>query len=1206
MDNSFSAAHYVEQLRQGLWSTQTFGPVAVLVGAGFSRNAEITDPSGRPLVDFVGLARLMWHELNPGGGNAPVLDPIEIATEYEALFGRHKLDEFLRRSLPDAGYHPARIHRLLLSLPWADVFTTNWDTLLERAALAVVDRKYSIVASRDTIVGSWRPRIVKLHGSFPNQPPFIVTREDYRGYPRTHALFVNTVQQAVMECSLCLLGFSGSDPNFLAWSGWVHDNLGDSAPPIYLIGVLDLTERQRTALERRRVTPIDLAEVFPREQWPEPAIRHKLANEWFLLCLADGNPDPTSWPSLSRREASEKWTPDPNSNFPERLDPWSKRLKLMSLGDILECYPGWLACPLEQRTILEHTIRRRVREFSVSEATEQDWRMILRLWEILLYVLPWPWLEKLQEAVSSWDMSNSEARYGLAIGCLRQLRYSRRLDLHAALAKSLGSLVPPTAVCQALLCREIATASLEALDFEKVELAIAQWPQLPTAFRLELARTGILAELHRTSEALEKAQEVLQSIRASVAVGSQGSLEVPAIEGAAITLIDLLDSPERIPWRSRYDRYKELSNWDCLPKDYFEAAERQLRRALVPRPSIVPSFDVDSYTIHGYFEEGRTIADAAASLRLFEAFSIPFRCSRGLVKATFHSDLALLAARHISCDSPTVSASVIVRTGEQDGIDTTFDQLAVARIREEDVRSIYSMTRMFIEYGCSMCEQRNSMMEWEAQLAAAFELQSRVFGRLSPVEVEDAVRVAIALAQRDVFYDGIALPRSVYQSLLRAFEMLGTGVSSDVVNQLLRLPIPARDRRATGTQVWKEPLAGVRLRVGADSTSQKTWNRAICELLLTARDAEPTEAWPAIARLIFMHRWENLAPGHCEELGRILWGYDLGTLISNLSCISFYPTVLFQMTGLPKDVKALILEELFRREFPSSDGGLGGERSAAERAAESHFRSLIAILSGGCTIDAAFVTLTLKRATAWIQSHQSRVGHEDQRRLRGAVDDAALVALVELLAEFVVPAIEIGRTSDIATLSAFLDAVARDQVPTLQLQYHLQRLGLIARTEAAERLVRGLRADDNEGVVSAAHGSLVWLKYEDVPTEVFETLLGALTQTKSRPIHRLLAHVANSVSVSKDSWRQELVARLVFALRTLLWETDVEKCENDSLYVEPGWMPYARTAATRLAGTIWRQFPERRAELMPWEQAAKTDPVVAARTAWKDATEDAS
>ncbi len=51
-----------------------------------------------------------------------------------------------------------------------------------------------------------------------------------------------------MENALCLFGFSGNDPNFLHWIGWVRDNLGNSTPP-YTCGLLDLSSSERRYLE---------------------------------------------------------------------------------------------------------------------------------------------------------------------------------------------------------------------------------------------------------------------------------------------------------------------------------------------------------------------------------------------------------------------------------------------------------------------------------------------------------------------------------------------------------------------------------------------------------------------------------------------------------------------------------------------------------------------------------------------------------------------------------------------------------------------------------------------------------------------------------------------------------------------------------------------------------------------------------------------
>lgn len=95
-----------------------------------------------------------------------------------------------------------------------------------------------------------------------------------------------------MENSLCLLGFSGDDPNFMYWTGWVRDNLGDAVGSIYLCGLFDLSDSQRALLARRNVTPINLTPLF--SSGPD---RHRRAVRWLLLSLMNGKAaDPREWP----------------------------------------------------------------------------------------------------------------------------------------------------------------------------------------------------------------------------------------------------------------------------------------------------------------------------------------------------------------------------------------------------------------------------------------------------------------------------------------------------------------------------------------------------------------------------------------------------------------------------------------------------------------------------------------------------------------------------------------------------------------------------------------------------------------------------------------------------------------------------------------------------------------------------------------------
>ena len=178
-------------------------------------------------------ARLYGHEPKP---EREYLQVPSLAHEIEAAFGRPALNQMLREAIRDLQHEPSPLHVKLLDLPWSDVFTTNYDTLLERACRSVISQRYDIIVDPEDLGHSTRPRIVKLHGSLLSDRPFIVTDEDYRRYPQTFAPFVNTVLQSLLENTLCLIGFSGDDPNFLQWIGWIRDSLGhESSPKMYLI-----------------------------------------------------------------------------------------------------------------------------------------------------------------------------------------------------------------------------------------------------------------------------------------------------------------------------------------------------------------------------------------------------------------------------------------------------------------------------------------------------------------------------------------------------------------------------------------------------------------------------------------------------------------------------------------------------------------------------------------------------------------------------------------------------------------------------------------------------------------------------------------------------------------------------------------------------------------------------------------------------------
>jgi len=347
--------NHIEQICKALWSGQTSGRASVMIGSGFSRNADKLLPSFPNFPLWGDLAKQLQENLYPEETEKGSSDPLKLASEFEIVFGRTALNDFLVQAIPDQQHNPSELHEKLLRLPWSDVFTTNYDTLLERATYQVPERKYDIVYHYSDIPQCMQPRIVKLHGSFPSHYPLIITEEDYRTYPQKFSPFVNLVQQSMMENVFCLLGFSGEDPNFSNWLGWVRDNLGKATQPVYLCGCLNLSNSWRKLLESRNIIPVDLSPLFPRENFIDTNKRYAEALSWFLDVLEKSKPrNPLRWPYKSTLEyINEKLIREVELNeeeLKELYQSWQK--------ERLE-YPSWMVCPREKRNLIYNNIKRK-------------------------------------------------------------------------------------------------------------------------------------------------------------------------------------------------------------------------------------------------------------------------------------------------------------------------------------------------------------------------------------------------------------------------------------------------------------------------------------------------------------------------------------------------------------------------------------------------------------------------------------------------------------------------------------------------------------------------------------------------------------------------------------------------------------------------------------------------------------------------------
>lgn len=934
---------HIEQIRERLWCGREFGQAAVMVGTGFSRNAERVSTSIPLCLSWPELAKCMYDSLYPPG-DLPEQDheimklkaisgvgALRLASEYKTAFGRPALDDFLLESIPDNSYLPGRLHELLLSLPWSDVFTTNYDTLLERTLPIIHDRKYDILQTVSDIPGRMKPRIVKLHGSFPSHRPFIITEKDYRTYPAKFAPFVNLVQQSLMENAFCLIGFSGDDPNFLYWSGWVRDNLGEATPRIYLCGLLNLSTSQRKLLESRNIIPIDLTPLFPVSEQPDPEIRYAKALEWFLLTLMEGAPPKImTWPIPS---VASIWKPSDDlpsipSGPPPLSDPGKSRLDswILQAEDLRELYetwrrirleyPGWIVAPRENREALWRYIDywiepvlRSIDKLSPPENLfllyELNWRLEITLTPLFIHWVekiapiletfnPYPRLVEIKDATIRPDnkeykqldwKSIGECWVELVFALAREAREDQDEKRFRLWMDRLENVVRQHKEWQARWFYEECLFCLFRFDQKKIRTTLENWPVTYDLPFWEVKRASILAELGELKETEKIAEGALTVIRSRLQPYSV-DYSLLSQEGWTMVLLQAIKynirGTERDFVGQYRDRWEKLGAYRCDP-----GPEIEILKAIVngPRPAPTPEeeikkeFDPGRVTVTHHLSSGLHISvfrPAFAFLRMFEEGALPIRCG-----AVIMSDAIANSAEWIAPFAPLWSLSSMIRMGKSKEIKEWFDRVHVASLTQDEVDYLYhlfidSLTQAIRDLVGSLQQIGLPKMSFsQRQVMLLPELLSRLCFRLSIKQLDELFKLAINMYKLPLFCQYHFLHDCVYVLFKRLLYAMPQSEVLQRIPELLSLPIPTEEGfEVSETQMWREPFIYIEwledTRLGSDF-DRSAWSAPIEKLVRVVKNGSPEARKRATIRLAKLYEIDGLTSEESEAFGKALW-----------------------------------------------------------------------------------------------------------------------------------------------------------------------------------------------------------------------------------------------------------------------------------------------------------------------------------------------
>ena len=689
----------LEEVAERLWSNQA----AVMVGAGFSKNASAGFPDWNQLGDIF---YEKIHGKKPDDKNR-YLNVLKLADEMKAAFGRPALNQVLRETIPDLEHKPSSLHVELLNLPWTDVFTTNYDTLLECASASVISRRYDVVINPKDLVYSENPRIIKLHGDFQSER-LVITEDDYRRYPEDFAVFVNTVRQTLLESTLCLIGFSGDDPNFLQWTGWVRDNLdSDDFPKIYLIGIFNLSVARKKLLEQRNIALIDMSEYEGIGQDDH----YKGLERFIGYLLSRKRDNRLKWP---RKQDSSSPDSEPADQF---INPDQEKSVADQVNELLSewrrqrgLYPGWVVLPEDLRNDLWQRTRSWIDYISSDDdllgfvdlkfAFELTWRMQkclcpildqqIRFFESVLdkYWNPEDW-RIVEEDITSMCID-------LLLSMMRFYREEGLLEKWEAADEKISRVFESMSSEQRAVCYyERCLFALFGLDIRKLRDRLKEWKTEESLPFFEAKRASLLAETGQIREAEEILEKSLKNIRAQLnlkPVKTDYSLvSQEAIIMVLLQYIQMARLQSEGKWSESFevwDKFSErlnvLKQYKCDLWNEIKIFRGVLNRPPVEKPAFTEkqSFDIGRTAQTTHFEVlDKKALIACQFLRFCEDAAVPF----GTSSINFGKDIAEGALSRIYKYSPYWAIATLLRMGEEKAVDHIFSRESLTQLNVEEV-----------------------------------------------------------------------------------------------------------------------------------------------------------------------------------------------------------------------------------------------------------------------------------------------------------------------------------------------------------------------------------------------------------------------------------------------------------------------------------------------------------------------------------------
>lgn len=238
------------------------GQVVLFLGSGASIGAEhpenMRPPVGNQLADIIA-EKFLGEEFK----GTPLDRIAELAISETDIT---TVQEFIRDIFND--FSPASFHKIIPTLPWRALATTNYDLIIERAYDEIKERvQRTVVFKKDgerveqKITLANHIPYLKLHGCitdiYNQDVPLILTPTQYIEHRKNRKRLFSMLIELAHEYPIVFAGYSLVDINIRAIMRELEVELGDAKPRSYIISPR-VSEAENRLWLSKRITPITM------------------------------------------------------------------------------------------------------------------------------------------------------------------------------------------------------------------------------------------------------------------------------------------------------------------------------------------------------------------------------------------------------------------------------------------------------------------------------------------------------------------------------------------------------------------------------------------------------------------------------------------------------------------------------------------------------------------------------------------------------------------------------------------------------------------------------------------------------------------------------------------------------------------------------------------------------------------------------------